>query len=261
MLVGKLNLNSLNDADRIAAVADVKKSVDEAYFMGAKIVAILSGPRPAVEDEIVKAKDSLIKSIIEICEYAKEKKTDYVLTVSLETFDFDIDKKCLVGPTDEAVAIAEQIKSKVDNFGLTIDLSHLPLLRESAKNALKLAADYLVHVHIGNCIMKNAQQSGYGDQHPRFGIPGGENGVAELKEFLKQLKEIDYFDKRPAGMLPIISFEVKPLAGEDSALVIANAKRALLNAWDFKNKHEEEKKHKDKKKYKEEKKHENKEDE
>ena len=30
---------------------------------------------------------------------------------------------------------------------------------------------------------------------------------------------------------PIVSFEVKPLADESSELVIANAKRALREAW------------------------------
>ncbi|MFA5859183.1 MAG: sugar phosphate isomerase/epimerase family protein [Elusimicrobiota bacterium] len=252
LLGAKLNLNALDEPARVAAVADVKKSVDEAYYMGARILAILSGPMPASPEEVVKAKDALVKSVVEICNYAKEKKTGYVLTVSLETFDFDIDKKCLIGPTVEAVEFAKIVRKMVDNFGLTLDLSHLPLLRETSKHALKTAKDYLVHVHIGNCIMKDTKQVGYGDQHPRFGISGGENGVNELYEFLKQLKDIGYFDKRPAGMLPIISFEVKPLAGESSELVIANAKRALLAAWDFKSKHEddENKKHKDKKKHK-----------
>jgi hypothetical protein len=38
---------------------------------------------------------------------------------------------------------------------------------------------------------------GYGDQHPRFGFPGGENGVEELAAFLRGLFEIGYLEQVP----------------------------------------------------------------
>lgn len=65
------------------------------------------------------------------------------------------------------------------------------------------------------------------DEHPRFGIAGGENGVDEVAEFLRALYDIEYLggdDQR------IISFEVKPLTGEDSDAIIAGARRVLNEA-------------------------------
>ena len=74
------------------------------------------------------------------------------------------------------------------------DLSHQPLLDEQALPALSTLKDYLVHAHVGNCV-KAAELAGYGDQHPRFGFPGGENGVPELVDFLQALFAVGYLKK------------------------------------------------------------------
>jgi hypothetical protein len=88
--------------------------------------------------------------------------------------------------------------------------------------------DYLAHAHMGNCILKDKKHHGYGDQHPRFGIKGGENDVEELKVFLRVLLDIGFLNHQNP---PIVSFEVKPLVDESSEVVIANAKRVLREAW------------------------------
>jgi sugar phosphate isomerase/epimerase len=152
------------------------------------------------------------------------------MKVVLETFDRDIDKKALIGPNSEAAALSARIRRNHKNFGLMLDLSHFPLQHETPRQALSAAKDHLVHAHMGNCMMRDPQLSGYGDQHPRFGIPGGENGVPQLAEYLRVLIEIGYLsEKNPQ----ILSFEVKPLGDESSAVVIANAKRALREAWEM----------------------------
>jgi len=51
LLVNKLNLNSLIDAERTNAVNEVKKCIDEASYLGAKGVAVLSGPHPGADKE------------------------------------------------------------------------------------------------------------------------------------------------------------------------------------------------------------------
>jgi sugar phosphate isomerase/epimerase len=109
-----------------------------------------------------------------------------------------------------------------------IDLSHLPLMGESVEHALRIARDYLVHVHIGNCVIKEKNHPAYGDKHPRFGMPGSENDVDELRLFLKALLDIGYIGE---GKQNIVAFEVKPQSGESPEVVIANAKRTLMEAW------------------------------
>jgi hypothetical protein len=75
--------------------------------------------------------------------------------------------------------------------------------------------------------MKDSAHPAYGDSHPRFGCEGGENDISELAEFLKVLREIGYLDRHDR----FVSFEVMPMKGESSELVIAGAKRTLRQAW------------------------------
>ena len=226
ILAGKLNLNSEDETERKKAIDDVKLSVDEAEFFRAERVVILSGPNTD-ETKREKAKTLLIDSLVNISLYAKEKGVE----IALETFDYSIDKKCLIGPTKEAVEVAKTTKRKCPNFGLAIDLSHLPLLNERAMDALTLARDYLTHVHIGNCVMRDKAHPAYGDNHPRFGIIGGENSIAELAVFLKALFKTGYLRKKATENPNIVSFEVKPVGDESIEAVIANSKRTWQKAW------------------------------
>jgi len=224
LLVNNLNLNSFDEEERKKAVREVKAGVDEAYEMGAKALAFLSGKDPGEEGR-EQARKLLVYSIKEICDYAKSKGD---LGITLEIFDQEIDKKCLIGPVNEARKVAKVVRKEFNNFGLMVDLSHLPLLNETPTQAIMPIKDYLVHAHIGNCILKDKQHPAYGDQHPRFGIIGGENDVQELTEYLKVLLDIGFLNHQNP---PIVSFEVKPLADESSEVVIANANRLLREAW------------------------------
>lgn len=225
-LVNKLDLNSLDAGLRQAAINRCLSCVDEAVEMGCRGIAFLSGPHPG-QAKLKQATDLLVDSFDRICSHAASKGD---LKVVVETFDFDIDKKALIGPNAEAVRFSERVREKHDNFGLMLDLSHLPLQRETTRQALHLAKDHLVHAHMGNCVVKDPLHSAYGDQHPRFGIAGGENDVPEVAEYIRTLIEIGYLKK---DQPQILSFEVKPLADESSQIVLANAKRTLREAWEL----------------------------
>jgi sugar phosphate isomerase/epimerase len=224
LLGQKLDLNSPVPQQREAAISQMKSGVDEAYAFGAKRLAVLSGPAPA-RDKYEQAKELLVDSLSQLCGYAQSK-GDFGIT--MEIFDRDIDKKCLIGPTEEGVQVAKEVRRRYPNFGLMIDLSHLPLLKETADHAIKTAQDYLVHIHIGNCVLKDKNHPAYGDKHPPFGIAAGENGAEEVKLFLKALMDIEYIGE---GKQNVVAFEVKPLSGDSSEVVVANAKRTLMEAW------------------------------
>jgi len=230
ILLQKLDMHSLDPAVRRVAVKGIKGLVDEAYTVGAKILITCSGPDTAQEKR-GQAKSLLIESLKEVCAYAEQRAGDYTLFVTLENFDKEYDKRLLIGPTTEAVEIAEAVRREHKNFGLTVDLSHLPLLKETSEGALLTSKDYLEHVHIGNCVMADKAHPLYGDQHPRFGVKGGENQVEDLIAFLRALKNIGYFGKKTVTRLPVVSFEVKPSAEETSEVVIASSKRVFLDAW------------------------------
>lgn len=223
LLTTGLNINDLDESLREQAVASLKEGIDEACELGAVGFAFLSGKYSEKSKE--QSFEALVKSTNELCTYAKSKGK---LKIVLEVFDYDIDKKSIIGPASLAARFAEEIRKNHDNFGLMVDLSHLPLLRETAEQAIMPVKDFLVHAHMGNCVVKDAAMPGYGDLHPRFGFPGGENDVDELAEYLRVLKDIGFLNKQNP---PIVSFEVKPFGDEDSDLVVANAKRVLNLAW------------------------------
>jgi sugar phosphate isomerase/epimerase len=223
LLTTGLNINDLDEKGRLAALANLKEGIDEAYYMNAKGFAFLAGKyEEATKEESYK---QLVKSTKEICTYAKAKGD---MMVALEVFDFDVDKKSLIGPVELAKRYAEEIRAEYDNFGLMVDLSHLPLVRETAREAILPIKDYIIHAHMGNAVCKDAGMPAYGDAHPRFGFPNSENDVEELTEYLKVLMEIGFLNEKNP---PIVSFEVKPWEDENPDIVIANAKRTLNEAW------------------------------
>lgn len=150
------------------------------------------------------------------------------MKVSLEVFDYDVDKKSLIGPAPLALRYAKEVRQTHAHFGLMVDLSHIPLIHETIEEALLPVKDYISHAHIGNCVVKSPDMPAYGDVHPRFGFPNGENDVDEVVAYLKVLLDIGFLNtKKP----PIVSFEIKPFGDEDPDVVIANAKRTLNEAW------------------------------
>jgi sugar phosphate isomerase/epimerase len=217
------NINDLDEVKRQEAVSNLKEGIDEACEMGAVGFGFLSGKY--TEDKKKEAYIALVKSTKEICAYAKSKGN---LKIAHEVFDYDIDKCSLVGPVDLAMQYAQEICSEFNNFGLMVDLSHIPIIHESVRESLIPIKNYIIHAHMGNCFMKDKNDPAYGDAHPRFGYPGGENDVNELIEYLKVLKEIGYLDPNNRR---ILSFEVKPVGDEDADIVVANAKRVLNLAW------------------------------
>ncbi len=223
LLTTGLNINDTDEQGRHKAVATLKEGIDEAYEMSCTGFSFLSGKYEEATKE--QAFEALVKSTGELCAYAREKGS---LKVVLEVFDYDIDKKSLIGPVALAKRFAEVISKDHSNFGLMVDLSHLPLIRETAEEAILPIRDYIVHAHLGNCVVRDPALPAYGDAHPRFGFPNSENDVPEVVEFLRVLLGIGFLNtKNP----PVVSFEVKPFGEEDPRLVIANAKRVLNEAW------------------------------
>ncbi|MCM8763760.1 MAG: hypothetical protein NC830_00105 [Candidatus Omnitrophica bacterium] len=109
-----------------------------------------------------------------------------------------------------------------------MDLSHLPLVRESPSETVRQVREFITHVHIGNCFIADKNSPLYGDKHVPFGTPGSENDVEQLVEFLRVLLNAGFFEKKHRR---IVSFEVKPLKGQDADVVIVGSKRALKQAW------------------------------
>ncbi len=231
LLGGKLDLNAPSDAARSAAVEAVQQAIGQACELGAEGLAVLSGPDPG-EAGRKAATDRLVDSLKWLCDYAAHKEGPPIV---LETFDrVPFGKNCLIGPNAEAAEVARRVRRDFPSFGLMIDLSHLPLQGETPQQAVAATREFLVHAHMGNCVMRDPAHEAYGDNHPRFGVPGGENDVAELAAYLRALLDAGFLSGtgfQPVGRRPILSFEVKPLKGESPEALLAGSKRTLAAAW------------------------------
>jgi len=225
LLMQKLDLNSADPDMRARAVAQLKEDIELAADMEITRLATLSGSDPGDAGRPA-AIDRLADSLTQVCEFGKR----HGVGITLETFDRTVDKKALIGPADESAAFSARMRQAYPDFGLMYDLSHQPLIDEPMLPALTAVKDQLVHAHVGNCVTVPGR-AGYGDQHPRFGFPGGENGVQELAAFLRGLFEIGYLEQTPDGTKPWVGIEVKPMPDETSDMVLAGTKRAWIEAW------------------------------
>ena len=225
MLGAGLNINDLNEEGRQKALASFKEGIDEAYEMGVEDFAFLAGRYE--EETKEESFQALLKSTRELCEYAKSKGD---MPVLCEVFDYDIAKKSLIGPVDMVKRYAETICAEYDNFGLMVDLSHIPMLHETIEESLLPVQQYIRHAHMGNTVIKSPECPAYGDEHPRFGFPNSENDVEELAAYLRLLLKIGFLNEKKR---PIVSFEIKPFGEEDPEVCLANAKRTLDLAWEL----------------------------
>lgn len=231
LLLGKLSLNNLDGAGRQEAINEVKLAIDAAYEMNARICACLSGPRSDDEDENKRMLDAMVDSCIQLCRYAQDKAgNDNLVWLSVEQFDHSVDKKCLIGPSTVTAELAERVRAEVGNFGVTIDLSHIPILHEDVRDVVATLAPYIIHLHAGNAVAHEGMEA-YGDMHPRFGFPGGANGAAELQGYLESLIYAGVFQNEVPTDKMVFTFEVKPVGAESTKLILAHTKRTFLRAW------------------------------
>ena len=225
MLGAGLNINDLCEAGRQKALASLKEGIDEAYEIHAADFAFLAG---RYEEETKEASfQALLASTRELCAYAAQKGN---MPVLCEVFDYDIAKRSLMGPVELVRRYAKTICGEYENFGLMVDLSHIPMLHETLEENLLPVRDYIRHAHMGNTVIKNPDCPAYGDEHPRFGFPDSENDVEELAAYLRLLLKIGFLNEKDR---PIVSFEVKPFEDEDPDVVLAGAKRTLELAWEL----------------------------
>jgi sugar phosphate isomerase/epimerase len=230
LLLEKLEPGSRDPEKRMAALARLKSLVDEAIDFGCGL-AMIQGPLDPGPSERAATTEQLAEDLQGLCDYATAQSRHRQLFLTLENFDRDIEKKRLIGPTVEAVALAEAVNRP--NFGLTIDLSHLPLLGETSAHALHAAAPHLIHAHVGNCVVDDPTSPLYGDFHPRFGHPQGHSDLPQVVDYLRQLDDIGFWarTRRRLGTAPILTMELRPVPGEESPeAILANGKRTFMRA-------------------------------
>jgi sugar phosphate isomerase/epimerase len=218
-----LDLNAADKAERERALTAILDQIDQAKELGAGRLALMSGKNVAGADR-AGALERLLDSLRRICKEARDRAG---LPVVLEIFDYDVDKKALVGPCATAATVARAVKRDYPDFGLLHDLSHIYLCHEEPARHFPLIREHLVAMHMGSSV-SDPKHPLFGDSHPLFGMAGGDSDVPQLRDFIKVLFDVGYL--RP-GRRPVCAFEIKPPSGVSPQTAIANMKRTWQRAW------------------------------
>lgn len=199
------NPHSPDPGIRERTLQAVKQHIDWAADLGAKQMVIASGPDPGAERR-ERETSEFERYLQQLCAYAPND-----LLLLIEPFDRSIGKNLLVGPTAEAARLVERVRAGgFANLGLLTDMGHIPLMGETFREAVQISAPFLHHIHLGSCVMRDPGDPLYGDMHPPWGYPGGENDVAETALFLAELLAAGYLGQ---GKRPTVTFEMRPYPG------------------------------------------------
>ena len=219
----KLGLSSPTHHEQAQIRMIVADMVGQAAAIGATgFIFASGGPAP---DEATPAHR---ETFADFCRWLCGQLKPHGITALLEPFDTTIDKKFLYGPTAECMALIESLKPDVDNFGIELDMAHLPLMSETFGGAIQTVAPALKRVHLGNCVLKDTSHPRYGDTHPPIGFPGGEIDVPETAEILHHLHDVGFLNKDDRGDLLV---EMTPWPGKSVEETVADTMSRLEKAW------------------------------
>lgn len=168
------------------------------------------------------------RAFARFCRWFCDNLRPHGITAMLEPFDRTVDKKYLYGSTAECVELIDSLRPEVDNFGIELDIAHLPLMGESFKDAIHNVRHHLKRVHLGNCVCADPKHPWYGDQHPPIGLDGGAIDVPQLAEVLELLLDIGYLSKDKPGALVL---EIQPFPGKTVDETVEDNMSRLAEAW------------------------------
>ena len=192
--------SSKYEKDRTYAYDIFMREIEYAVTCGAKKLVFGSGP-----DDVKDHNGALERYFEFLIKLSSQIPKD--MKICLEPTDWDIDKHFLCGPLLESVELAKIMRKEgYENFGLLLDMSHIPIMHESLESAVEKCRDVLTHIHMGNAVIKNKQSPFYGDKHIPWSYPDSEYTEKDGVTFIKLLKEIGYTKQENATA----SFEMRP---------------------------------------------------
>lgn len=198
---------SAEAAERHYAADILRRELGFAMECGAKKIILGSGPDvPEMRED---AKKRFAKVLYDVFfDVPKD------VVICLEPTDRDMDKHFLFGPAAEtADFVRDMRRGGMTNFGMLLDMAHIPLMHETLETAVRDAAETITHVHLGNNIVSNPKNPMYGDKHVPFGTPESAYTEHDVATFLRILSKNGYLKQNPCT----VSFEVRPKEGVSGA--------------------------------------------
>ena len=219
----KLSFCSTSYSEQAQARMVIADMVRQSASIGATGFIFASGGPPAAE-----ATAANKEAFYDFCCWLCGELAPHGIDALLEPFDFDFDKQFAFGPLDENLELARRVAAQHPNFGIELDVAHLPLMREDMLSSIRRSAPWLRRVHLGNCVMRDRGDPFYGDKHPPIGYPGGEIDTAQLVDVLGELLNVGFLDRDNRGDL-VVELNPFPAMSEDAS--VADNFRRVNEAW------------------------------
>ncbi len=201
----------------------IQNQIDAAVASGADSIVTASGPDCGDAD-----RPEWMCSFAGMLQWFCAQSKPHGITVQLESFDRNFDRKFLAGPTSECVTLIESLAPGTDNLRLQLDTSHVRLMGESFEHAIRTAGKHLSRLHVANTVMGDKSSPFFGDRHPPLGYPGGEIDVPELTEILRLL--LDAGRLNTDNRFPLV-IEIQPYPGRSVNETIEDNMQRLHEAW------------------------------
>lgn len=193
---------SANPKEQEHAYGLLMREIGHALKVNAKKIIFASGPD--FPDDHEGALERLFEFIMKI---GRQVPKD--VTLAFEPTDWDIDKFFLCGRMEETTDLIHKLrKAGLENIGMLLDMGHIPIMHETLESAVAKAEDTLVHIHLGNALIKNPASPFYGDKHIPWGYPEAEYTEADGIRYIQLLRDSGYFQKENT-----VSFEMRPIEG------------------------------------------------
>jgi sugar phosphate isomerase/epimerase len=218
------NLSDLDPANRERSYRRASAALDDAHEIGARSLAVVSGPGPGDPARRPEALEGLADSMTHLCRAAQ---TQYDLEVLIEPLDYAAHKKGALGTTDEALAICDRVGKDGSELLLCLDTAHMHLNGEDPVAQIEKAGDRVREFHFCNCVTDESHEL-FGDRHLRFDQPGEVN-VETMARTMKDLLECGFFNEKKK---PYVFCEVLTVGEHSPEDTLAHGKETLLAAWE-----------------------------
>ncbi len=158
-----LDIISQNIYDRRKAKEHIFERLKFMEYIGINNVSISS---PRILDYRVSRQEQvkiLLGVMSEICEYACTLNID----VSFEPFDVSVDKKRLLGKSEDVLQFIKAIDPIANNLFITWDLAHFCLESEDYQSSFRILKSYIKRIHLSNYSLDQTKWY-FGDKHIPF---------------------------------------------------------------------------------------------
>ncbi len=217
-----LNLSSLDETVRSKSVARIKDYMEQGVECGASDIAVLSGPDPGPAIR-TKATECLYRSLCELCQALS---TFDNMNLTLEPLDREADKKGLIGPTKEAVALIQRVRKSFPDIDISWDTAHSLLCGEDLIESLAAVRPYLTQIHLANPVLDRSCTD-FGDAHIPLGAPGLLD-IETVDVIFRKAIEMEIF----VSHTPCVAVEIRTPNGSDPWETEALGRETLQKAWD-----------------------------